>query len=304
MTKPGNGSVPGARAGKAPRRSGRDRSAAPAVDAAVSQRARAAVRSFVSTESAPSLVTARSGPGEGLLAGLRRHLLAGETHYPDRPGMGELRRRVGEALPGAGFPAREPDGVLITQGEGESLFVTLLGLGGGEEATIVGHAGGRHQRLLDWMRVRVIEPGGDAACEAGAAFHLIEHQAGATTAENGKASPGPRIPRVHAIGDRLFAADDRPDPSASSATRKATSPSRSGSAGPELSAPAGPAADLADVIVIGALDGLEEMHPFSLGFVAAPAAVRPRIAKWKQASSICSPAPSQRAALWALGVRP
>ena len=64
------------------------------------------------------------------------------------------------------------------------------------------------------------------------------------------------------------------------------------------------AAAPADAIVIGSLHGLDGMHPFSLGFVAAPVAVRPRIAKWKQASSICSPAPSQRAALWALGVRP
>ena len=261
MTEPGNGSGPEGTAGAA-------------MEAAVSQRAGTAVKSFASIESAQRRAPTRAGPSEGLLAGLRHHLLAGETHYPDRPGMGELRRRVGEALPDVGFPVREPDGVLITQGEGESLFATILGLGGGERAAIVARPGSRHQRLLDWMQVRVIEPGTDAASETDAAFRLIEYERGAAVPENGRAAGTPGLTQVHAIGDRLF-----------------------GGPGEAASAPA-------DAIVIGSLDGLEGMHPFSLGFVAAPVDVRPRIAKWKQASSICSPAPSQRAALWALGIRP
>ena len=261
MTEPGQGSLPEGSAGSA-------------VEVAVSRRARAAMKSLVSAGSARSAGSAGAGPSEGLLAGLRHHLLAGETHYPDRPGMGELRRRVGEALPDVGLPAREPDGVLITQGEGESLFATILGLGGGEGAAIVARPGSRHQRLLDWMRVRVIEPGTDAASEAEAAFHLIEYEAGAAIPGNGNASETQGLVQVHAIGDRLF-----------------------GGQGESAAAPA-------DAIVIGSLHGLDGMHPFALGFVAAPVAVRPRIAKWKQASSICSPAPSQRAALWALGVRP
>ena len=251
------------------------------------------MKSLVSAGSTRSAGSAGAGPSEGLLAGLRHHLLAGETHYPDRPGMGELRRRVGEALPDLGFPAREPDGVLITQGEGESLFATILGLGGGAGAAIVARPGSRHQRLLDWMRVRVIEPGSDAASEAEAAFHLIEYEAGAAIPENGNASETPQLVQVHAIGDRLFRGrgDEAGVPSSSG---------ESGARPPSVESAAAPA----DVIVIGSLRELKGMHPFSLGFVAAPVAVRPRIAKWKQASSICSPAPSQRAALWALGVRP
>ena len=275
---------------------------ATAVEVAVSQRARTAVKSFAGAESAPLSAPTRSGPSEGLLASLRHHLLAGETHYPDRPGMGELRRRVGEALPAVGFPAREPDGVLITQGEGESLFATVLGLGGGEGAAIVGKAGGRHQRLLDWMRVRVIEPGTDVAGAKEAAFHLIEYEAGAAIPVNGNASDTSPLPQVHAIGNRLFVADSPRAASASGHVRDVSSSSNGPGAGaPTPSASAGA---LADAIVIGSLEGLEGMQPFSLGFVAASVAVRPRIAKWKQASSICSPAPSQRAGLWALGVRP
>ncbi len=296
MTEPSNGSAP-AGAGEN------------AVEAAISLRARAAMKSARDAElacsadsaahagSARSAGSARTVLAQGLLDGLRHHLLAGETHYPDRPGMGELRRRVGAALPAAGFPAREPDGVLITAGEGESLFATLLGLGEGEGTSIVGKTGGRHQRLLDWMRVRVTEPGAEADPEA--AFRLIEYEEGASVPEDGNAAHDPGLPQVHAIGSRLFAEADARARSASAAPI-GVSPSAEGP-GAGASAPTGA---LADAIVIGSLDGVDGMQPFSLGFVAAPVAVRPRIAKWKQASSICSPAPSQRAALWALGVRP
>ncbi len=265
-----------------------------AVKAAISLRAHAAMKSARVVGAAGSDRSGRTGPAPGLLASLRHHLLAGETHYPDRPGMAELRRRVGAALPGAGFPARDADCVLITQGEGESLFVTILGLGEGEGTTIAGKSGGRHQRLLDWMQVRVTEPGTDAD----AAFHLIEYGAGATAPEEESASHAAELPQVHAIGNRLFANAEARASASSGGRNDASSGSQSPDAPPE-------AADaLSDAIVIGSLDGLEGMHPFRLGFVAAPKAVRPRIAKWKQASSICSPAPSQRAALWALGVRP
>lgn len=57
-------------------------------------------------------------------------------------------------------------------------------------------------------------------------------------------------------------------------------------------------------VVVGSLDGLDGMQPFRLGFVAGDPDTIAAITKWKQASSICAPSPSQRAALWALGVEP
>ena len=206
-------------------------------------------------------------PAAELLASLRHHLLGGETHYPDRPGMAELRRRVGAALPGAGYPERGPDGVLITAGEGESLFVTLLGLGTPPEIRLYGLGGHRHDSLLQWMGVCAVEPGsrdGDSATD----------------------------PEIHLIGDRLFGVAGVRQDAAEHAVPNDARPIP------------GARAALADTIVIGTLDGLADMRPFRLGFVAAPPEVLANITKWKQASSICSPAPSQRAALRALGVRP
>ena len=219
-----------------------------AVEAGLSRRARVAMGS---AHIDAGRASAPLSPAAPLLDSLRHHLLAGETHYPDRPGMVELRRCVGAALPAAGYSERGPDGVLITAGEGESLFVTLLGLGVEAEVTFVAGGAGRHQRLFDWMRVRAVDPGVGAGIGA----------------------------QVHAIGNRLF-------------DQAATSEG--------LPAPAAPA----DTVVIGSLDSLAGMRPFRLGFVAAPPEVLAGITKWKQASSICSPAPSQRAALWALGARP
>ena len=143
------------------------------MDRALSQRARAAMEAVrggrdlaraAAPQPAPAAPLPRPAaplprPSAELLASLRHHLLGGETHYPDRPGMAELRRRIGAALPAAGYPERGPDGVLITAGEGESLFVTLLGLGTPPEIRLYGPGGHRHDSLLKWMGVRAAEPG-------------------------------------------------------------------------------------------------------------------------------------------------
>lgn len=230
-----------------------------AVESALSRRARAALDAGRGPGADASSGDAAQGPSPGLLDSLRHHLLAGETHYPDRPGMVELRRLVGLALPAIGYSARDPDGVLITAGEGESLFVTLLALGRGTEVRFPGGRSDRHDALLAWMGIGGTDP----------------HAAG----------PAPAS-RVEIVGDRLFRDHaDTPLP-----------------ASPETVA-SGPAAR-AEPVVVGSLYGLDAMRPFRLGFVAAAPEILSGITKWKQASSICSPAPSQRAALWALGVRP
>jgi len=254
-----------------------------AVERALAWRARAALeaaRKAVQAPSPPRMDTAApaasgrqhasQAPSAELLDSLRHHLLAGETHYPDRPGMVELRRLVGAALPGIGYPQRDPDGVLITTSEGESLFVTLLGLGAGKGTRFTGSAPGRHQVLFDWMGLARTES------DAAASLHYRD------TTQNGEAGAKTHsrldrsVPCVHTVGDSLFGSEAR--------TLRGDAP--------------------ASLIVIGSLDGLGGMHPFRLGFVAAEPRTLAGITRWKQASSICSPAPSQRAALWALGVRP
>lgn len=240
-----------------------------AVEMALSWRAHAAIEAGSGDRFGPD-----PAPLPELRESLRHHLLAGETHYPARPGMVDLRRLVGAALPGAGYPERGADGVLITASEGESLFVTLLGLGAGKGASFTGSPPGQHSRLFDWVGLMPADP--DRAGRGSVAFNYTDRAHDAAQRTRGRAQRNHSVPRIHAIGDRLFRSDV---------------PAHSGDA-------------LANVIVIGSLDGLTAMRPFRLGFVAAPPKTLAGIARWKQASSICSPAPSQRAALFALGVRP
>ena len=240
-----------------------------AVEMALAWRARAALEAGPGVRTSPA-----AAPVPELLEGLRHHLLAGETHYPDRPGMVELRRLVGAALPRAGYPERGPDGVLITASEGESLFVALLGLGVGKGDSFTGNAPGRHGRLFEWMGVVKADPG--AVGRRAAVFDYADQAHDTAHGTHAHDRLAPSVSRIHAIGDRLFRPDDRKHADDT----------------------------LADVIVIGSLDELQAMRPFHLGFVAAPPGTLAGITRWKQASSICSPAPSQRAALWALGIRP
>lgn len=236
-----------------------------AVDRALSRRARAALEAVRGEGNG-----ADAAPAPSLLDTLRHHLLAGETHYPDRPGMVELRRLVGAALPDIGYPRRDPDGVLITASEGESLFVTLLGLGAGKGTRFTGSAPGRHQALFDWMGLARAEP------DTAASLHYRDTTRDGETGAQRRIRLDHSVDCVHSVGGSLFGSEgwafrgDVP----------------------------------ANLIVIGSLDGLDGMQPFRLGFVAAAPEILAGITRWKQASSICSPAPSQRAALWALGVRP
>ena len=55
-----------------------------------------------------------------------------------------------------------------------------------------------------------------------------------------------------------------------------------------------------DSVVVGNLDGVAGMSAYRVGYAAGPAAAMAEVMKWKQAFSICTAAPSQRAAIWIL----
>jgi hypothetical protein len=205
-------------------------------------------------------------PAAALVEELRRRLLGGETHYPARPGMVELRKRVDGRLAKHGLPSRGVESVLITASEGESLFVTLLGLGVYPGGALLGAVGSRHWALLDWMGVQVDEGTATPPPATVARYREVDTGPPATPGDD----DGVSVPHICAVGAALFLDE--------------------------------PLTLVTADIIVGTLDGLAEMTPFSLGFVAADPGVLQDITKWKQASSICSPGPSQRAALWALGV--
>jgi len=214
-------------------------------------------------------VSFRSSPvPQGLATFLREHLLTGDTHYTTRPGIVELRRAIGLEIGRCGGPDIAADGVVVTHGEGEALFVTLLGLGIGAGDSVVLTGECRHRSLFDLMGVELVGSGHPKASHATARYCQINNANGQVSSQEDAARQ-----EILALGGLLFSG-------------------RTGDTEPtSLSSRA---------ILIGQLDSLPGMDQFRLGYAAGPPALVKRIMTWKQAFSICSAAPSQRAALFAI----
>jgi aspartate/methionine/tyrosine aminotransferase len=205
---------------------------------------------------------------EKLLDYLRQHLDGGETHYTARPGIPELRATIGAEIGRLGSKKRDPDGVIVTHGEGEALYVTLLGLGLSSESKLAVHGPCRHSTLLDLLGITTIDSTDTDSANADAFYR--EKVAEDASAAGTKQNVGPDIVSLDSL---LFSAESN-------------------------------AASLRDIanstILIGSLDSVPGLDHFRLGFVAGPPEIVKRIQTWKQALSICTAGPSQRAALSAI----
>jgi len=209
-----------------------------------------------------------------ILTAVKESLLSGETHYTVRPGMPELRQRIAQEIHHLGGPRYDSiDNVLITNGESESLFVTILGLGlgGGEVATSAEFV--QHQSLFDFFELvphtdlHVLVP------EQNVRFVYREQGSNLNTQETlVKFALDQDLPDFLNLGDAL------------------------GSGHKSIFPP------LSDqhTLIAGSLNALPGIEIFHTGYLLGPESLMNRIRVWKQAFSICSAAPSQRAALTAL----
>lgn len=204
----------------------------------------------------------------GLHEYLSEHLAAGETHYTTRPGLTELRQAIGCELGSLGGPDRGADGVIVTQGEGEALYVTLLGLGIGAASVVAITPDCAHRKLLSMLGTVVV--GADDPDASNADGCLCEFDTVRSDAK--EQIPDGRF-KIVVLGGLLFSEN-------SSKTDLSSFP--------------------ASTVLIGNLDSLSGLDHFRLGYVAGPPDVVKRIQTWKQALSICSAAPSQRAAMFAI----
>ena len=205
-------------------------------------------------------------------AALRSALLGGETHYTPRPGLPELQAAVAQRLEAAGAP---PGGaVVITAGRQEALFVALAGAraaAGDEPApAILSKALTTDPEVLAACAALELQPTSDGT-EADAVARVSAPE------EPAAGAPAAIPPAIFDCGDRLLA----PDSDASFL-----------------------AGISADAVLVGSLDGLPELAPFRVGFFRAPPEALVRLRGLKQAISICTAAPSQRAAALALGAGP
>jgi DNA-binding transcriptional MocR family regulator len=202
-----------------------------------------------------------------VLEAVETALLGGETHYTVRPGMPELRRHILEEIAGRGGPRHESiDQAVITTGESESLYVALLELISQSGTVLV--AGEGHQALFRFMELQAqkfTEDPQDAAM-----IRMVYREAGSERAVQEALvdyAGRHQIPDILNLGRSLH-----------------------WGGGFEF-----PPFTLEGTIVIGDLG-----FRLPIGYLAGPERYLRRIRIWKQAVSICSAAPSQRAALTSL----
>jgi aspartate/methionine/tyrosine aminotransferase len=192
---------------------------------------------------------------EVLVEAVAAALAAGETHYTPRPGLVELRRSLASWIRSRGGPSYSPEAsVVVTAGEQEALFVSLLALACAPgEALVQAAEPLRHRALFQLMG---LEP----SIQVSERTQLLYR-------EQGFAAPvDMRWPDLLNVGAKGELGPVHPD----------------------------------RTLLIGGLDELPGMASFRVGFVAGPENVLKRVQTWKQAFSICTAGPSQRAALAAL----
>jgi len=209
-----------------------------------------------------------------VVEGLRRALLDGETHYTDRPGMAPLREHIAASLSQTLGTARGKDTVIVTNSDTEALFACLLGLraaSGGDNLT-------RGEAVLP--SAGVVD---DARARDGALARLLGF-------DTRLVDP----PFEPAWVGRFEVGTERCDVLRVSGLDATSIRSQFKEA---------------ESVVVGTLAGGPRVEGVSDGLSAFPvgfACVTPGLAKhartWKQALSICTAAPSQRATLLALNV--
>ncbi len=221
-----------------------------------------------------------------LLKAVEEALLAGETHYTVRAGLPELRRRLAQRLTQEGGPSYDSvDNVLITTGESEALFVALLGLAPGPgEILVASSRRCAHEALFHLMGLRAKSA---AEITRPARETRLIYREWSSNQDTQAALI--RLAVEHGLPDILNLEDALGCGDLAGRTRG------EGEAGDWF-----PRFSHDRTIVVGNLGSLPGMSSFRVGYLMGPERLVARIRVWKQAFSICSPAPSQRAALIAL----
>ncbi|MGH9334651.1 MAG: hypothetical protein ACRD21_12995 [Vicinamibacteria bacterium] len=213
-----------------------------------------------------------------LLAKVQEALLHGETHYTVRLGLPELRRLLAGEVARRGGLSHESsiDDVVVTTGESEALFVTLLGMSlPPGEVLVASFLPRRHEALFRLMELEVRDSD-EARRRAGDRVRLVYREASSretTQAELLSFASEQDLPDILNLEHELGGGGNASFP---------------------------PFAEERTVI-LGDLDAFTGMASFRVGFLMGPERWLRRIRVWKQALTICSPAPSQRAAWVALG---
>ena len=217
-----------------------------------------------------------------ILTTVRTALLDGETHYTNRPGIPELRQRLAEEVERLGGPSYDSDSIVVTNSEREALYVVLLSLRFELGEVLVSAADtSRHARLFRLCQLCPVPATGTSVSTP--LTRLIyrewpgnsdEQESLCTLGSGMKRSASQSFVDIVNIIDM--------------GTRLGKSPTNF------------PPLTVDQTILIGNLESLRGMESFGRGFIAGPKEAIGPVRTWKQALSICTSAPSQRAAIAAI----
>ena len=217
-----------------------------------------------------------------VLATVRTALLGGETHYTNRPGIPELRQRLAEEVERLGGPSYDSDSIVVTNSEREALSVILLAMRFELGEVLVSAADtSRHAPLFRLCQLCPI-PATSTSISTPLTRLIYrewpgnsdEHESLCTLGSGTKRSGSQSFVDIVNIVDM--------------GARLRKSPTNF------------PPLTVDQTILIGNLESLRGMESFGLGFIAGPKEVMGPIQTWKRALSICTSAPSQRAAIAAI----
>ncbi len=225
------------------------------------------------------------GPPEHVRAAAVAALERGETHYTDRQGILPLREAIAARSTAEGFAA-EPDGVVVTNGGSEALYILLQSVvAAGDGVLVAGTVAPNVIRMVAFMggRIEWLPATGEIPTRTTARVLL----AGNPSPAGGVALPTGALERLAAaaLERELAVIVDR------SLAWSAFDPRGVPFADPALGA---------RLMTAGSFSHAYGMAGWRSGYFTAPLAQRARMQELKQAMSICTSTASQFAALAAL----
>lgn len=225
------------------------------------------------------------GPPDHVRAAAIAALERGETHYTDRQGILPLREAIAARSAAEGFPA-QPDGVVVTNGGSEALYIILQSLvGRGDRVLVAGALAPNVGRMITFMggTVEWLSSSEEIGVEA-ARVLLV-----------GNPSPASGVALATETLERLAAAALERDMAV------VIDRSLAWSTFEPAGAPFADATIGARVMTAGSFSHAWGMAGWRAGYFTTPLAQRARMQELKQAMSICTSTASQYAALAALG---
>lgn len=225
------------------------------------------------------------GPPEHVRAAAIAALERGETHYTDRQGILPLREAIAARSTGEEFPA-QPDGVVVTNGGSEALYILLQSVVGPRDGVLVaGTVAPNVARMIAFMGGRIEWLPADAEIPTGTPATVL-------LASNPSPAGGVALP-VGALERLVVAALERD-------MAVIIDRSLSWSTFEPLGVPFADAELGARVMTAGSFSHAYGMAGWRAGYFTTPLAQRARMQELKQAMSICTSTASQYAALAAL----